>query len=223
MYPTGRFTEVPSFFKFCNSRVISQQRMARKKKGSKAVGAGTGGEGACVVVPQRKSGSTLQTGCRAPSKPSKQELKKAFQLQRGKSKSSNGQANNAGSSASPSPSETLPADERAFLEGCVTLKAPTVGGDGGQRTYNLKGGSGGWNGSNNNSGKGGGKGEKAEEAALVGEAAGMLERFHMCVVQNVLSTNDLDVIMNEFHGMLDFKGDSAIGEKDATKRSASRM
>ena len=212
--------------------------MARKKKGAKQ----TGG-----TVASSDGKLKAVAGCQSSGKvPTIQGAKKGFQKRGG-----GADVGATGSRQTPSPSETLPAKEQAFLEDCVTLKVPAHDGADEQSSYRK--------GFNNRSGN-----QKAEEAALVEQAGGMLEQFHMCVVQNALSSagqqtplwlfvcvfffvwvstvfltlpcvfcafhrdarvlpSDLDVIQKEYLGMLDFKGDSAIGEKDATKRSASRM
>jgi hypothetical protein len=64
---------------------------------------------------------------------------------------------------------------------------------------------------------------RAAEDAAVSKAVATLERFNMCILHNALTPQDIVAIHEEFAGLLDFKGDSAIGEKDASKRSGTRM
>lgn len=65
--------------------------------------------------------------------------------------------------------------------------------------------------------------QKADEERAVAQAVASLETFHMCILENALSQEDVAQITADFAAMLDFKGDSAIGEKKASQRSATRM
>ena len=140
--------------------------MARKKKGAKQTGGAGNGTAA-------SSDGKLKAvaGCQSSGKvPTIQGAKKGFQERGG-----GADVGATGSRQTPSPSETLPAKEQAFLEDCITLKVPAHDGADEQSSYRK--------GFNNRSGN-----QKAEEAALVEQAGGMLEQFHMCVVQNALSS-----------------------------------
>jgi hypothetical protein len=94
----------------------------------------------------------------------------------------------------------LPAAERKFVSDCVSISVPPLN----PHSYP-------------------GKDEKAAEQNAVDAAVEALGKYHMCILSNALSEQDLDIIQQDFDSMLDFAGDSAIGEKSASKRSATRM
>jgi hypothetical protein len=97
------------------------------------------------------------------------------------------------------PSQTVSPEEGAFLNNFASLSLPPRAGEIDKRAT------------------------KAAEDAVVAKAVSTLERFHMCILHNTLTQEDVATIHEEFIGLLDFKGDSAIGEKDASKRSGTRM
>jgi len=58
----------------------------------------------------------------------------------------------------------------------------------------------------------------------VSDAVAKIERFHMAILENALTPADIKQVYAEFESLLDTKtGDRAIGEKDAAKRSGTRM
>jgi hypothetical protein len=99
------------------------------------------------------------------------------------------------------PSFTLPPIETAFLNDFVSVPLPTLLGSGNDKP----------------------KAIRAAEDACVSQAVSILTRFNMCILHNALTPEDVEVIREEFLSLLDFTGDSAIGEKDASKRSGTRM
>lgn len=50
-----------------------------------------------------------------------------------------------------------------------------------------------------------------------------LQTRHMCILHNALSSDELEVLMQEYRELLDFTGHPAIGETDAVKRSGTRL
>ena len=65
---------------------------------------------------------------------------------------------------------------------------------------------------------------KEYEKTFVSSAAQALQKFHMCILHSALSPEDITVIMEEYESMLDVRhGAHAIGEKDSSKRSGTRM
>jgi hypothetical protein len=95
---------------------------------------------------------------------------------------------------------SLPEAERKFVAECVSVAVPALDPTSYPTTK-----------------------EKAAETAAIGEAVEALEKYHMCILDNALTPADLATIQDDFDSMLDFTGDSAIGEKQASKRSATRM
>jgi hypothetical protein len=67
------------------------------------------------------------------------------------------------------------------------------------------------------------KKKKDEVNKIVNQATTILERYHMCILHDILSHENIQSIYSEYEALLDFKGDSAIGEKDASKRSGTRI
>ncbi len=65
--------------------------------------------------------------------------------------------------------------------------------------------------------------ETETESKLVHSAVECLNKYQMCILHNVLSDSEVAAVHAEFYDMLDLTGDSAIGEKDASKRSGTRM
>jgi hypothetical protein len=73
----------------------------------------------------------------------------------------------------------------------------------------------------NAAGKAKGGARKDYEAAFVSRAVETLQQFHMCVLHDALSPGDVSCIDG---ALLDVKhGAHAIGEKDSSKRSGTRM
>mmetsp|Transcript_2865 Transcript_2865/g.5179 ORF Transcript_2865/g.5179 Transcript_2865/m.5179 type:complete len:329 (+) Transcript_2865:175-1161(+) len=65
---------------------------------------------------------------------------------------------------------------------------------------------------------------KVEVTTFVSQVVDALQQFHMCVLYDALSDQDIENIMSEYEDLLDVKhGAHAIGEKDASKRSGTRM
>jgi hypothetical protein len=58
---------------------------------------------------------------------------------------------------------------------------------------------------------------------IVTQATTILEHYHMVILHNVLTPEDIQSIYGEYEDLLDLTGDSAIGEKDASKRSGTRF
>lgn len=143
---------------------------------------------------------------KAAKKGRKNREKKAATGKRGGSRQQAGQQG-AGSSATACAAQdtaaptkqalTLPADECAFIAERVTVNVPTKVRRGTQKS--------------------------AQERALVEKCCAILERYHMCIITNALSAEDLAAIYSEYEELLDFSGHSAIGEKDASKRSGTRF
>eukprot|EP00658_Telonema_sp_P-2_P037303 TRINITY_DN26834_c0_g1_i1.p1 TRINITY_DN26834_c0_g1~~TRINITY_DN26834_c0_g1_i1.p1 ORF type:complete len:299 (+),score=47.82 TRINITY_DN26834_c0_g1_i1:224-1120(+) len=96
---------------------------------------------------------------------------------------------------------SLPRDEKLFLRK-VSIPLPTMA---------------------RNGGRGLSKQLQAAEDAAVQQAIATLDKYNMCILHNALSPDALDTITTEFEEMLDLNGDAAIGEKDASKRSGTRM
>ena len=94
---------------------------------------------------------------------------------------------------------TLPDEERMFLRR-VSLQWPRA--DGKHRNK---------------------KAQDSIEAQLVERAVEILEKHHMVIIHNVLSEAEVAEVRKEYESLLDFSGDSAVGEKDATKRSGTRF
>jgi hypothetical protein len=61
------------------------------------------------------------------------------------------------------------------------------------------------------------------ENNIVEQALQALDTYHMCILHNALSSADLELIEEEYQALLDFNEPSAIGEKDASRRSATRL
>lgn len=69
-----------------------------------------------------------------------------------------------------------------------------------------------------------GSARKCYEASFISAAAEALGTFHMCVLHGSLSADDVANIEQEYSSLLDVKhGAHAIGEKDSSKRSGTRM
>lgn len=69
-----------------------------------------------------------------------------------------------------------------------------------------------------------GSAAKEYENEFVLKVAEALEQFHMCVLHDALSPDDVADIQNDYAALLDIKhGAHAIGEKDSSKRSGTRM
>jgi hypothetical protein len=67
-------------------------------------------------------------------------------------------------------------------------------------------------------------GRKEYEAAFVSAASDALVNFHMCILHNALTASDIEAIEEEYASLLDVRhGAHAIGEKDSSKRSGTRM
>ena len=64
---------------------------------------------------------------------------------------------------------------------------------------------------------------KTQINAIVQQATTILEKYHMVILHNTLTPEEITAIESEYKALLDFKGDSAIGEKDASKRSGTRF
>jgi hypothetical protein len=67
------------------------------------------------------------------------------------------------------------------------------------------------------------KGHQVEEQEIVNLALEALDTCHMCILHNALSEKDLEFIKDEYADLLGFTGKSAVGEKDSSKRSATRL
>jgi hypothetical protein len=57
----------------------------------------------------------------------------------------------------------------------------------------------------------------------VQSALQILETYHMCILHNALSAEEMDAVKSDWRELLDFKGPAAVGEKDASKRSGTRL
>jgi len=66
------------------------------------------------------------------------------------------------------------------------------------------------------------KTEKKETAALVERALETLQRFNMVILHNALSAEEMGSIKEEYEELIDFS-QAAIGDKDASKRSGTRL
>ena len=101
---------------------------------------------------------------------------------------------------------TLPEEEQKFIR-MVSLQCPVEDARG------------------KNDRRGGGKRGKSPqwEERLVSRAVDILEKYHMCIIHNVLTKGEIADMYKEYEALLDFSGDSAVGEKDATKRSGTRF
>ena len=65
---------------------------------------------------------------------------------------------------------------------------------------------------------------KQEENVFISRAVETLSRFHFCILHNVLAEEEILAIQDEYTRLLDVKyGAHAIGEKDPSKRSGTRM
>jgi ectoine hydroxylase-related dioxygenase (phytanoyl-CoA dioxygenase family) len=95
---------------------------------------------------------------------------------------------------------TLPEAEQRFIQECVTVRCPRIPAG----TFPTAR-------------------DKAAQELAVTQAVSALETYHMCILDGALSEEDITGIAGDFQAMLDLSGDSAIGEKDASKRSATRM
>ena len=50
-----------------------------------------------------------------------------------------------------------------------------------------------------------------------------MRRFHCCILHDAFTPAEVAAIHAEWEELLDLKADSAIGEKEASKRSGTRM
>ena len=148
------------------------------------------------------------------------------------------------------PAETLTPSEQQFVLHSVSLSAPVpppTRGKYGKDSYSNQKGKGGKSGK---SGKGG-KNSAASAASASSAAASasssstvlslaslaslspaeqvrlraveILDRHNMVILHNVLRDEQLSCIYREYEALLDFSASSAIGEKDASKRSGTRV
>ena len=108
--------------------------------------------------------------------------------------------------SSACPALTLPPEESSFLNDVVSISLPPR-----------------WRETEASGGRHSIKSLKAAEDACVVGAVTTLERFHMCILHNAMNAEDVAAAHEEYLGLLDFTGDSAIGEKDASKRSGTRI
>ena len=58
---------------------------------------------------------------------------------------------------------------------------------------------------------------------LVARAVDILEQYHMVILHGVLDDGEIATLHADYQHFLDFSGDAAIGEKDASKRSGTRL
>ena len=57
----------------------------------------------------------------------------------------------------------------------------------------------------------------------VRRACAILERYHMVILHGVFDDAEIATLHTDYQRFLDFSGDAAIGEKDASKRSGTRL
>ena len=67
------------------------------------------------------------------------------------------------------------------------------------------------------------KQQAAAEKVALEQAQQTLEEHNMCILYNALSESELKEIYAEYEQLLDFTSSSAVGEKDASKRSGTRF
>ena len=100
--------------------------------------------------------------------------------------------------------ESLPLDEQSFLQR-VSIDCKSIHDQQHQQSKNKRASS------------------KEALADCVRRAVHTLEHYHMCILHGALSETEISEIHCEYESLLDLKGDSAIGEKDASKRSGTRF
>jgi hypothetical protein len=61
------------------------------------------------------------------------------------------------------------------------------------------------------------------DAVNLQRALQTLDTYHMCILHNALSEEELAIFQAEYRDLLDVTGDAAIGEKDASRRSGTRF
>ena len=63
----------------------------------------------------------------------------------------------------------------------------------------------------------------AAEKQAIEQAQCILDEHNMCILYNALSESEIREIYSEYQDLLDFTSSSAVGEKDASKRSGTRF
>ena len=65
--------------------------------------------------------------------------------------------------------------------------------------------------------------DKSIADEIITRATEILQRYHMVILHGVLSKDDVATLHCDYRTFLDFSGDAAIREKDASKRSGTRL
>jgi hypothetical protein len=60
-------------------------------------------------------------------------------------------------------------------------------------------------------------------AIVTSRCTSVCQQFHMCIIENAMTEDEVCTAFREYEELVDFKGDAAIGERDAAKRSGTRM